>query len=74
MMSELILISSIYYSEPLLATSVTGTMPPKSRSTTTLGSTVKIGHTKPSAYHRDFEQHLIDHGIHPENCSPQPYN
>lgn len=69
MMSELIL-TSIYYSEPLLATSVTDTMPPKS---TTLGSTVKIGHKKPSTYHRDFEQHLIDHGIHPENCSPQLY-
>ena len=47
----------------------------RSKSTNTLGvSTVKTSHRKSSAYHRDFEQHLIDHGIHPNNRTQKPHN
>ena len=35
-----------------------------SRST---GSTAKTSHRRSSAYHRDFQQHLIDHGIYPDD-------
>ena len=47
----------------------------QSKSTNTLGeSTAKTSHRKSSAYHRDFEQHLIDHGIHPNNRTQKPHN
>lgn len=47
----------------------------RSKSTNTLGvSTVKTSHRKSSAYHRDFEQHLIDHDIHPNNRTQKPHN
>lgn len=47
----------------------------RSKSTNTLGeSTIKTSHTKSSAYHRDFEQHLIDHGIHFNNRTQKPHN
>ncbi|KAI9747367.1 MAG: hypothetical protein M4579_007481, partial [Chaenotheca gracillima] len=47
----------------------------RSKSPNTLGdSTVKTSHRKSSAYHRDFEQHLIDHDIHPNNRTQKPYN
>ncbi|KAI9748370.1 MAG: hypothetical protein M4579_007245, partial [Chaenotheca gracillima] len=40
----------------------------RSKSANTLGaSTVKTSHRKSSAYHRDFEQHLIDHGLYPDD-------
>ncbi|KAI9681151.1 MAG: hypothetical protein M1817_002433 [Caeruleum heppii] len=47
----------------------------RSKSTNTLGeSTVKTSHRRSSAYHRDFEQHLIDHDIHPNNRRQKPHN
>ncbi|KAL8837690.1 MAG: hypothetical protein Q9170_002422 [Blastenia crenularia] len=47
----------------------------KSKTTNTGGeSTVKTSHRKSSAYHEDFEQHLIDHGVHPHNRAHKPYN
>ncbi len=47
----------------------------RSKSTNTLGeSTVKTSHRKSSAYHRDFEQHLIDHGIYPNSRTQKPHN
>ena len=47
----------------------------RSKSTNTLGkSTVKTSHRKSSAYHRDFEQHLIDHNIHLNNRAQKPHN
>ncbi|KAL8765915.1 MAG: hypothetical protein Q9209_007158 [Squamulea sp. 1 TL-2023] len=47
----------------------------RSKSTNTLGeSTVKTSHRKSSAYHHDFEQHLMDHGIHPNNRTQKPHN
>ena len=47
----------------------------RSKSRSTLGeSTMKTSHGKSSAYHRDFEQHLIDHGIHLNNRTQKPHN
>ncbi|KAI9765135.1 MAG: hypothetical protein M1839_005613, partial [Geoglossum umbratile] len=37
-------------------------------------STRKTGARKSSAYNRDFEQHLIDHGFYPNNRAQKPNN
>ncbi|MCJ1423861.1 hypothetical protein MMC29_001746 [Sticta canariensis] len=71
------------YPEWVVTNSTAHAMPPPSRSTSrtrskstnTLGvSTVKTSHRKSSAYHRDFEQHLIDHDIHLNNRTQKPHN
>ncbi|KAI9670795.1 MAG: hypothetical protein M1817_003906 [Caeruleum heppii] len=47
----------------------------QSKSTDTLGeSTAKTSHRKASAYGGDFEQHLLDHGIYPNNRVQKPHN
>ncbi|KAL8700904.1 MAG: hypothetical protein Q9201_005199 [Fulgogasparrea decipioides] len=47
----------------------------RTRSKSTRGeSTEKTSYRKSSAYHRDFEQHLIDYGIHPYNRTQKPRN
>ncbi|KAI9841528.1 MAG: hypothetical protein M1837_000629 [Sclerophora amabilis] len=63
------------YPEPGTANSIARAMPSdqstsrtKSKSVNTLAeSTAKTSHRKSSAYHRDFEQHLIDHGVYPSH-------
>ena len=81
-MSRPSLICSLQYPELVITNSTAHAMPSsqstsrtRSKSTNTLGeSTVKSSHRKSSAYHRDFEQHLIDHGIHPNNRTRKPHN
>lgn len=81
-MSRPLLICSLQYPEPVTTHSTARAMPSsqstsrtRSKSTNTLGeSTMKTSHRKSSAYHRDFEQHLIDHGIHPNNRTQKPHN
>ena len=81
-MSRPSLICSIQYTQPLVPNFTAHAMPSsqstsrtRSKSTNTLGeSTAKTSHRKSSAYHRDFEQHLIDHGIHPNNRTQKPHN
>ena len=47
----------------------------RSKSTNTIGeSTAKTSQRKSSAYHRDFEQNLIDHDIHLNNRTQKPRN
>ncbi len=62
--------------------STQSTLKTQSKSANTLGkSTEKTTHRKSSAYHGDFEQHLIDHKIYPshydfpdDRVAPKPAN
>jgi hypothetical protein len=89
MKSRLLLNLSHQYPEPVSVNSVAHAKPSsqstprtQSKSTDTLSeSTAKTSHRKSSAYHPNFEQHLIDHGIHSshydfpdDRVAPKPNN
>lgn len=81
-MSRPLLICSLQYPDRLITNPTAQAMPSsestsstRSKSTDSPGeSDGKTSHRKSSAYHRDFEQHLIDHGIHPNNRTQKPHN